>query len=92
MTQSHLPRTGRGVIEAVIMALQICNLESCLPFRKKMQAFFISYHHHRRQENWFNCLEGHNSDKGGNSLCHFQPHDWHGRACETQPPSGKDIL
>jgi len=72
MTQSHLPRTGRGVIEAVIMALQICNLESCLPFRKKAQVFLFSLQYCKPIQ--------------------FQPHDWHGRACETQPPSGKDIL
>jgi len=30
MTQSHLPGTGRGVIEAVIMMLSITSNQTCL--------------------------------------------------------------
>ena len=39
MTQSHLPRTGRGVTEAEYKMLPCCNIVASLPFQKKMQAF-----------------------------------------------------
>lgn len=45
MTQSHLPGTGRGVVEAVIEMLLIGNVEACLPFRKKRQVFFVLAFH-----------------------------------------------
>jgi len=39
MTQSHLPRSGRGVIEAAIKMLHMCNVEYNLPFRMESGFF-----------------------------------------------------
>ena len=41
MTQSHLPRTGRGVVEAAIECCIFAILELNLPFRKKKQVFYF---------------------------------------------------
>ena len=42
MTQSHLPRTGRGVFEAVTCCCVFYDTESCLPFKEKQAFLFLN--------------------------------------------------